>query len=73
MKNKNHFGFGRNALSSGQGPSIKLDKLVGQHNLSVEREAAQTAIASFNIEQCSIHENEFLDVTAKQKLTPLNQ
>lgn len=72
MKNKKTFGFSNNAQPGGQGAPVKLQKLVGRHNLSAEREAAQIAIASYNIQECSFHENDFEDFTAKQKFTPLD-
>jgi len=72
MKKKNTYGFGNNAQPGGQGSPNKLQKLVGRHNLSAERKAAQIAIASYNIQECSFHENDFEDFTAKQKFTPLD-
>lgn len=72
MKNKKTFGFSNNAQPGGQGAPVKLQKLVGRHNLSAEREAAQIAIASYNIQECSFYENDFEDFTAKQKFTPLD-
>ena len=59
MKNKNTFGIGNNAQPGGERAPVKLQKLVGRHNLSAEREAAQIAIASFNIQECQFHENDF--------------
>ncbi len=72
MKNKNTFGIGNNAQPGSQGAPVKLQKLVGRHNLSAERAAAQIAIASYHIQECSFHENDFEDFTAKQRFTPLD-